>query len=78
MESTREKIGCPFCSGATLDIVEEEATPHEQTFCTLLLLGQHSCKRHHELLVLSAQAFVDMAGERPTLTPDFVDDHLWE
>ena len=65
---------CCFCEGADLDIMAENQTPHEQTFCTLLLLGTHCCKRHYEMLRVSAQAFVDGGGERPPLDPIFSDD----
>lgn len=65
---------CCFCLGSSLDISAESQTPHEQTFCTLLMLGNHCCTRHFEMLRVSAQAFVDMGGERPPLEPVFSDD----
>ena len=68
------KNDCCFCGGTSLDILAESETPHDQTFCVLLVLRDHCCVRHAEMLRVSAQAFVDGGGDRPPLEPVFTDD----
>ena len=55
---------CIFCQGGSLEILAAHETPHDQTFCALLVLLRATCPPHRSTF-LQSMAVVTQGDEEP-------------